>query len=40
MKSLNFEYLQKQPITHNLLQPIRIIAKYKTKPREIGKIPN
>ena len=28
MKSLNSEYLQKQPITHNLLQTIRRIAEY------------
>lgn len=31
MKSLNSEYLQKQPITHNLLQTIRRIAEYKGK---------
>jgi len=31
MKSFNSEYLQKQPITHNLLQTIRRIAEYKGK---------
>lgn len=31
MKSLNPEYLQKQPVTHNLLQTIRRIAEYKGK---------
>ena len=31
MKSLNPKYLQKQPITHNLLQTIRRIAEYKGK---------
>ena len=31
MKSFNSEYLQKQPITHNLLQTIRRIAEYKVK---------
>jgi len=31
MKSLNSEYLQKQQITHNLLQTIRRIAEYKGK---------
>ena len=31
MKSLNSEYLQKQSITHNLLQTIRRIAEYKGK---------
>ena len=31
MKSLNTEYIQKQPITHNLLQTIRKIAEYKGK---------
>ena len=31
MKSLNSEYLQKQPITHNLLQTIRRIGEYKGK---------
>jgi len=31
MKSLSSEYLQKQPITHNLLQTIRTIAEYKGK---------
>ena len=31
MKSLNPEFLQKQPITHNILQTIRRIAEYKGK---------
>jgi len=31
MKSLNSEYLLKQPITHNLLQTIRRIGEYKGK---------
>ena len=31
MKSLNSDYIQKQPITHNLLQTIRRIAEYKGK---------
>jgi len=31
MKSLNTEYLLKQPITHNLLQTIRRIGEYKGK---------
>ena len=31
MKSLNSEYILKQPITHNLLQTIRRIGEYKGK---------
>ena len=31
MKSLNSEYLQKQPITQNILQTIRRISEYKGK---------
>lgn len=31
MKSINLEYLQTRPITHNLLQTIRGIAEYKGK---------
>jgi len=31
MKSLNSEYILKQPITHNLLQAIRRIGEYKGK---------